>query len=179
MGALVGALVLGLSACGASGIDERRLTVLSQEQIATARAPDTTPWIPAIDTAEHIRKNGSAGSGDGIGFGGTSPTLVQVRRHLQGSPAAALRFYAETAIRSGWRVSSIRCASYGDSFSASKQFPGWVATADVGTLGFNGAPAVTVNIETAFHGERTDTILRKTGVTPLTVQSLASTCIGT
>ena len=171
------AFVVSLSACGGSSIDAHRLAVLSQDPLATAQAPNTTPWIPAVDTADAIKRNGSAGSGNGIGFGGTSPTLVQVTRHLHGSPSAALRFYAETAIRSGWRVFPIHCYASGDSFTANKQFPGWVATADIGILGQNGEPAVTINIETDYHGGA-EAVLPQTAVKPLTVQGLASTCIG-
>jgi hypothetical protein len=172
------AFVLSLSACGGSSIDAHRLEVLSQDQLATAQAPNTTPWIPAVDTADAIKRNGRAGSGNGIGFGGTSPTLVQVTHHLQGSATAALRFYAETAIRSGWLVFPIHCYASGDTFTASKQFPGWVATADVGILRRNGEPAVTINIETDYHGRGSETVLPQTAAKPLTVQGLASTCIG-
>jgi hypothetical protein len=172
------AFVVSLSACGGSSIDAHRLAVLSQDPLATAQAPDTTPWRPAVDTADAIKRNGRAGSGNGIGFGGTSPTLVQVSHHLQGPPSAALRFYAETAIRSGWRVFIIHCYAYGNSFTASKQFPGWVATADVGTLRLEGEPAVTINIETDYHGRGSETVLPPTDIKPLTIQGLASTCIG-
>lgn len=172
------AFVVSLSACGGSSIDAHRLAVLSQDPLATAQAPNTTPWIPAVDTADAIKRNGNAGSGNGIGFGGTSPTVVQVTHHLHGSPSSALRFYAETAIRSGWRVFPIHCYAYGDSFTANKQFPGWVATADVGILRRNGEPAVTINIETDYHGGASETLLPQTAVKPLTVQGLASTCIG-
>jgi hypothetical protein len=171
-------LVVSLSACGGSSIDAHRLAVLSQDPLATAQAPNTTPWIPAVDTADAIKRNGSAGSGNGIGFGGTSPTLVQVTHHLRGSATAALRFYAETAIRSGWRVFPIHCYAYGDSFTANKKFPGWVASADVGILRRNGEPAVTLNIETDYHGRGSETVLPHTAAKPLTVQGLASTCIG-
>jgi hypothetical protein len=171
-------LVVSLSACGGSSIDAHRLAVLSQDPLATAQAPDTSPWIPAVDTADAIKRNGSAGSGNGIGFGGISPTLVQVTHHLQRSPSAALRFYAETAIRTGRRVFPIHCYAYGDSLTASKQFPGWAATADVGTLRFKGAPAATINIETGYHGRGSETVLPETAVKPMTVQGLASTCIG-
>jgi hypothetical protein len=174
---LVGfAFVVSLSACGGSSIDTHRLAVLSQDPLATAQAPDTTPWIPAVDTPEHIRRNGTAGR---ISFGEPSPTSVQVRRHLQGSPSVALRFYAETAIRSGWRVvPTIQCYAEGSAtFVAGKQFAGWVATAVVGTLTIHGAPAVTIDITTDYHGRATETVLPETAYKPLTVQGLASTCI--
>src|SRR6478672_7654155 len=112
---VAGAAVASLAACGGvSRVDAHRLHVLSNDPLAVARAPGTTPWIPADDSPDHIEANGSAGRGDGIGFGGTSPTLVQVTRHLQGKPADVLRFYAETAIRNGWRISQIHCSAYSD-----------------------------------------------------------------
>jgi hypothetical protein len=97
------------------------------------------------------------------------------------------RFYAQTAIRSGWVVKSIRCSASSDSFAGAKQFPGWVAAVVV-TVGnaFMGAPAVSINLETDYHGNlRPDshvgasaTVAPRTGVAPLTVEALAHTCLG-
>jgi hypothetical protein len=97
------------------------------------------------------------------------------------------RFYAQTAIRSGWLVNSIRCSASSDSFAGAKQFPGWVAAVVV-TVGnaFMGAPAVAINMETDYHGNvRTNsnagvstTVAPRTRTAPLTVDALAHTCLG-
>jgi hypothetical protein len=178
LGLLGLAFAATLSACGGSNVDAHRLTVLSQDPVATAQAPDTTPWIPAVATADAIRGNGEAGSGNGIGFGGTSPTLALVTRHLNGSPSAAVRFYAETAIRAGWRLFHIDCHRYGDSFAAAKQFPGWVGSVVVGTGRFKGAPAVTITLETDYHDGAATRLSVVPAERPLTVHDLASTCVG-
>ena len=158
-----------VSACGSSNVDARRLAVLSHDPLATSEAPGTTPWLEREE----------AGSGNGIGFGGTSPTVVLVVRRLRGPRSSVTRTYAEIAIRSGWLVNSIRCTASDDLFAASKQFPGWVATAVVGVgITFKGAPAVTINFETDYHGRRSATVLTPTPVKPLTVQALADTCLG-
>lgn len=154
------------SACGSSNVDAHRLAILSHDPFAVAQPPGTQPWL----------HQGSAG---GIGFGDTSPTVLIVVRRLQGPKSSVARYYAETAIRSGWRVYPIRCSDSHDSISASKQFPGWVASAvaDVGSP-FKGAPAVTIDFETAYHGKESPTVLSPPGVAPLTVQALAHTCLG-
>lgn len=172
------AFILSLSTCGGSSIDAHRLTVLSREPLATAEAPGTTTWIPTVDTADAVRRNGRVGSDNGIGFGGASSTQLLITRHRSGSPAAALRFYAEIAIRSGWRIFQINCDTNQDSFGASKQYPGWVGSADVGTLPFKGEPAVTLDIETDYHRGGSARVLPKPRLEPLTVQGLNSTCIG-
>jgi len=175
-----GAAVVSLAACcGGSGVDAHRLHVLSNDPLAVASAPGTTPWIPADDSPDHIEANGSAGSGNGIGFGGTSPTLVQVTRHLHGKPAAALRFYAETAIRNGWHISQIRCGVGSDSFSATKQFPGWTAAAVLAAGAvFRRMPAVSLNIETNYHRDDAPSVASTVVGHWLTVDDLASTCVG-
>jgi hypothetical protein len=151
-------------------VDNQRRAVLDRDPLITAQAPGTTPWIHQSD----------AGAGNGIGFGGTSPTVVDVVRHLEASRASVARYYAKTAIRSGWRVTKIDCLASDDLFSAGKQFHGFVATATVGvgTL-FRGEPAVSVWIETAYHGEETDSTLGSISVKQLTISSLAQTCLNT
>jgi hypothetical protein len=61
-----------LSACGSSSVDRQHLAVLRRDALATAQAPGTTPWLV----------QGQAG-GRGIGFGGSSPTVLNVDRRLQ------------------------------------------------------------------------------------------------
>jgi len=169
-------VALLVSACGSSNVDSQRLAVLRRDAVATAQAPGTTPWLV----------QGQAG-GRGIGFGGSSPTVLNVDRRLQSSRSSVTRFYAQTAIRSGWLVDSIRCSTSSDSFAGAKQFPGWVAAVVV-TVGnaFLDAPAVAINLETDYHGNvRTNsnagvsaTVAPRTGVAPLTVEALAHTCLG-
>ena len=133
-----------------------------------APAPGTTPWL----------FQGEAGSGNGIGFGGTSPTVLDVVRHLQGSRSAVTRFYAATAIRSGWVVHSITCFAASDSLVAVKQFPGWIGDVVVGVgKVFNDADAVSIRLETDYHSGAPATITPTTAV-PLTVAALAQTCLG-
>lgn len=165
-----------LSACGASSADKLHLAILRREALATAQAPGTTPWLV----------QGQAAS-TGIGFGGRSPTELSVDRRLQGSRSSVTRYYAQTAILSGWRVNSIRCAASSDSFTGAKEFPGWVASVVV-TVGnaFLGAPAVAIFFETDDTGSiRPDssaavsgTLTPRTTIAPLTVESLADTCLG-
>jgi hypothetical protein len=157
-----------VSACASSNVDEQRLAVLRREVVATAAAPGTTPWL----------FHGEAGSGNGIGFGGTSPTVVDVVRRLQGSRSTVTRFYAETAIRSGWVLHSIKCFAASDSFAAAKQFPGWVGDVVVGVgKTFNDADAVSIRLETDYHAQASATLAPTTAV-PLTVATLADTCLG-
>jgi hypothetical protein len=161
--------------CGSSSVDSRRLKILSHDPLAVAQAPHTTPWIPANPTPEHREANGVVGNDDGIGFGGITATSLQVRRHVQGSPRAALRFYAQTAIRAGWSL-HVGCHRWGDVFTAIKQFPGWVAGATVGDSPIDGQPAVAVIIETAWHGETTPAVHAPLAVA--TLEALAQTCLG-
>jgi hypothetical protein len=165
------------SACGSSNnVDRQRLAVLRRDAVATAQAPGTTPWLV----------QGQAG-GRGIGFGGSSPTVLNVDRRLQGSRSSVTRFFAQTAIRSGWLVNSIRCSASSDSFAGAKQFPGWVAGVVV-TVGkaFLGAQAVSINLETDYHGNlltenhagASATVAPRTGAAPLTVDALVHTCLG-
>jgi hypothetical protein len=149
--------------------------VLSRDPLATAKAPQTTPWVPAADTPRAIEDNGMVGAN---AFDEPTPTSVQVTHHLQGAPTAAMRFYAATAIRSGWHVSTPTCHAYGDAFTASKQFPGWVATAVVGTARFKGAPALTVSIDTDYHGRPGTPKTLPHNAPSLTLDDLAATCIG-
>jgi hypothetical protein len=149
-------------------VDKQRLAVLRREVLATAQAPGTTPWLI----------QGQAGS-RGIGFGGTSPTVLNVDRRLQGSRSLVTGYYAQTAILSGWRVNSIRCSALSDSFTGVKQFPGWVAAVVV-TVGdaFLGAQAVAINFETDYHAGASGTLTPRSGAAPLTVETVANTCLG-
>jgi hypothetical protein len=163
------ACAIVLSGCTDNKVDNQRRAVLDHDPLITVQAPGTTPWIHQSD----------AGTGNGIGFGGTSPTVVAVTRHLEASRASVARYYAQTAIRSGWRVTKINCEAYGDGFSAGKQFDGFVATADVGVGSlFRGEPAVSVWIESSYHAGA-ETVLPSIPVAPLTISSLAQTCLKT
>jgi hypothetical protein len=172
-----GLAVVLAGACGSSSVDAQRLSVLSNDPLALAQAPDTTPWLPAVPTPEHIQAWGVVGSGDGIGFGGITSTNFFIIRHVQGPPRAALRYYASTAIRAGWRI-HVTCNTRFDVFTADKQFPGWVATAFVSSDPFKGAPAVQISIETDWHGRTgTPKVLSPLAGGPLTVEGLARTCL--
>jgi hypothetical protein len=123
-----------------------------------------------------VRQLGSVGSGNGIGFGGTSPTTLSVVRRLKGSKAAASRFYANQAIRSGWRTFSISCSATYNSFSSSKQFPGWTANVVV-AVDMQAEPSVRLNFNASYHG-RAQKVLPSVTIPPLTVEGLSKTCLG-
>ena len=166
---LAGALVALASACASQHVDAQRLATLQHDPLVVVAAPGTS----SLNHAD------SAGTGNGIGFGGTSPTVVSRALRLHGSRTAVARFYAQTAIRNGWRVSTVRCSAKTDLISASKQFPGWIATATIGVGDhYELGPAVTIFIETPWHGERTQSVLNPHAFRPLTLSGVARTCLG-
>ena len=163
-------LCMGILAagCGSRNVDSQRAATLRRDPLGVAQAPGTTPQFT----------HSNAGSGDGIGFGGVSPTVVEVIRHLQGDRPVVTRYYAAVAIQAGWQINSIRCSTQSDSFAGSKQEPGWVASVVVGVgKVFGDTQAVSIVFETDWHGSVTPGTLGVDPVTPLTVATLGGTCL--
>lgn len=74
-------------------------------------------------------------------------------------------------------MNAIKCYKTYDTFSASKQFPGWIASVFI-TVGFlyKGTRAVVVTFETDYHGAPAATALAQRSVAPLTVKGIADSC---
>jgi hypothetical protein len=166
---VVSAIVAG---CGSTNhVDEERLAILERDPLATAQAPGTTFWkILSV-----------AGSDHGIGFGGSSPTSLDVVRRLQGARSSVTRSYAQEAIRSGWRVLNIRCYGTYDVISSVKQFSGWTANVLVSVDfpfdgSYEGKRVVMLNFVTDSH-ERAASTLSPSAV-GLSVPAIAQTCLG-
>lgn len=161
------AFATSLAGCtNSDSVDRKWETILDRDPLVTTQLPGTVPW-------KHLSDAGGAGMGD------TWPTSISVIRHLEGSRVDVAREYATLAIRSGWRVTSIDCSRSAISFSGGKQFNGFIASALVGVGSvFGASEAVSISVETPYHGDRSNSVLPSIPVEPLTVQSLASTCIG-
>jgi hypothetical protein len=118
----------------------RRMNELQADPLLRCHVAQIVPW--------HAEDVNSPGSTHGIGFGGTSPTMVARGFYLNGAdPAQVLATFAICAHNSSW-VSYQQTA---DNFSATKTFPGgWQASLTIGVsmhAPFANQPIVQVVIE--------------------------------
>ena len=128
-----------LSALGSGRENRRRLHVLHQDQFLRCRVDGAEPWT-VLDTA---------GTTHGIGFGGTSPTLVLRDLRLTGSIDQVTAQLSACAAHAGWSVHPLTTGIAG--FWARKRFEDrWNATLNVyvGDHVFRQQPAVQIRIET-------------------------------
>lgn len=139
--AIAAALVIValLSACGSDQENDRRLSVLQHDQFLRCRVDGAEPWT-VLDTA---------GTTHGIGFGGTSPTLVLRDLRLTGNIDRVTAQLSACAAQAGWPVHPFTTGIAG--FWARKRFENrWNAILNVyvGDHIFGQRPAVEVRIET-------------------------------
>jgi hypothetical protein len=139
--AIAAALVIAalLSACGSDQENDRRLNVLQHDQFLRCRVDGAKPWT-VLDTA---------GTTHGIGFGGTSPTLVLRDLRLTGNIDQVTAQLSTCAAQAGWSVHPFTTGIAG--FWARKRFEDrWNATLNVyvGDHVFRQQPAVEIRIET-------------------------------
>jgi hypothetical protein len=138
--AIVAALVIAalLAACGSDQENDRRLHVLQADQFLRCRVDGAKRW-KALDTA---------GTTHGIGFGGTSPTLVIRDLRLTGNVGRVTAQLSTCAAQAGWSVHPLTTGIAG--FWARKRFEDrWNATLNVyvGNPALQ-PPAVEIRIET-------------------------------
>jgi hypothetical protein len=139
--AIAAALVIAalLSACGSNQENSRRLHILQQDQFLQCRVDGAKPWT-VLD---------KAGTTDGIGFGGTSPTLVLRDLRLTGNVGRVTAQLSRCAAQAGWPVHPFTTGIAG--FWARKRFEDrWNAILNVyaGDHVFGQQPAAEIRIET-------------------------------
>ena len=137
--ALVAALP-GLTACQ-RGHGKARLDVLRADPIVRCQVAGTTPW----------EGNDVAGSNNGVGFGGRSPTTVTRVYHLDPArTGAVLDAYLACARDAGWRARRTPYRSADTMWvDGTKTFPsGWTATLliSAGQRAWHEQPAVLVHL---------------------------------
>ena len=106
--ALVGAAIL--AGCAAERENVRRLHVLQGDQVLGCHVDGVTPWKVAD----------MAGTTNGVGFGGISPTLVVRRLRLTGDASRVAAELSTCAANAGWSVHPSCTTIVG--FSARKRF---------------------------------------------------------
>jgi hypothetical protein len=132
------AIAVFLSACGSDQENDRSLNILQHDQFLRCRVHGVKPWT-VLDTA---------GTTHGIGFGGTSPTLVLRDLRLTGNVDRVTAQLSACGAQAGWPVHPFTTGIAG--FWARKRFEDrWNATLNgyVGDHVFKQQPAVEIRIE--------------------------------
>jgi hypothetical protein len=133
------AFTMMLAGCGSERENHRRLHVLQRDPVLACHVEGVQPW-KALDTA---------GTTQGVGFGGISPTLVVRNLWLTGDAGRVTAELSTCAAKAGWSVHPSTTEIVG--LSAWKRFDDrWDANLDVyvGVNPFEHRPEVQINIET-------------------------------
>jgi len=135
-------VILAISWLHSDHANAQRLKTLQADGILHCNVTQIAPW--------HGEDVDTAGGTHGIGFGGTSPTLVAREYYMNGADTkGVLNAFAGCAQADGWQMSQTFDNS---SLQATKTFPGgWLATLLIAIekqAPHNAQPVVEVQLET-------------------------------